>query len=317
MERSTKNSGKIVMIGCLEMGLGILRYLLDNKIKISYIVTITKEKALSQKVSGYQSYSGIAIEYDIPIYYAEKYSLKSQKDKDFFKKEGFDLMIQGGWQRLFPQEILKTMRIGAIGIHGSSEFLPRGRGRSPINWSIIQGRKRFIFHYFLIKEGVDDGDIFHYEIVDINEWDTCRTIYYKNSLLTRAVYFEWIPKLFSGDFKLYPQIGEPTYYLKRTAEDGIIDWTKSVIEIYNLIRAIGHPYPGAYSFINGVKILIWSAQPFDTKIGHINKNIGEILGRFETGDFIVNCGDGLLLVTEYDSETDIGICKEGEIFQSC
>ncbi|MBK8606779.1 MAG: hypothetical protein IPN82_08085 [Chitinophagaceae bacterium] len=110
-------------------------------------------------------------------------------------------MIQGGWQRLFPEEILETISIGAIGIHGSSELLPKGRGRSPINWSIIQNKKRFIIQYFLIKAGVDDGDIFYFESFDINEWDTCRTLYYKNSIVTKRVLVKWIPELLKISFR--------------------------------------------------------------------------------------------------------------------
>ncbi len=291
------NDKKIVMCGCLEAGWESVKGLLENGISFAYFVLITKEKAQEQQVAGYKDFADLANQYNIPIYYVEKYSMKSPRDIAFFQEHQFDLLVQGGWQRLFPDEILQTLSIGAIGVHGSSEFLPKGRGRSPINWSLIEGKKRFIMHYFIIKEGVDDGDVFHYEIFDINEWDTCKTIYYKNAIITQQIMLRFIPKLLKGELITYPQLGEPTYYPKRTPEDGRIDWEKTVFEIYNFIRALTKPYPGAFTFVENEKLMIWQAQPFDTKITYPYAEIGQIVEVFANGDFIVNCNSGLLLVT--------------------
>ena len=68
-------------------------------------------------------------------------------------------MILGGWQRLVPDKILKTLKYGGLGQHGSSEFLPKFRGRSPLNWSIIMGKRRLIWNLFVMTSGIDDGDI--------------------------------------------------------------------------------------------------------------------------------------------------------------
>ena len=78
-----------------------------------------------------------------------------------------------------------------------------------------------------------------------------------------------------------------------------------MIEIYNLIRAVTRPYPGAFSFNKNQKLSIWNAQPFDTKIIYQSQP-GEIVEKFSTGDFVVNCIDGLLLITDYDGEVNVG-----------
>ncbi|WP_417559036.1 methionyl-tRNA formyltransferase [Mesoflavibacter zeaxanthinifaciens] len=299
------------MCGCHEVGFNSVKNLLENGFSLNYIVTITKEKAEQQNVSGYASFDLLALEYGIPIYYVEKYSMKSEADLAFFKRNNFDLLIQGGWQRLFPGEILKTLSVGAIGVHGSAEFLPKGRGRSPINWSLIEGKRRFILHFFLMKSGVDDGDVFHYETFDINDWDTCKTLYYKNSILTKNILLSFIPKLLDNDYTIIPQVGVPTYYKKRTPEDGIIDWTNTVFVIHNFVRALTKPYPGAFSFVNNEKILFWKVQPFDTRITYPNALEGEIVEIFDSTDFIVQCNSGLLLVTEYSCKISIQV---GQIF---
>jgi methionyl-tRNA formyltransferase len=255
------------------------------------------------QVAGYADFRPLAKQFDIPVYEAEKYSLKSDRDTAFFKENNFDLLIQGGWQRLFPDEMLKTLKIGAVGVHGSSEYLPKGRGRSPINWSLIEGKKRFILHFFIIKPGIDDGDVFHHEIFDINEWDDCNTLYYKNIILSKQVLLQQIPLLLAGKYKVIPQEGEPTYYPKRGPEDGLISWEKNVMEIYDFIRAQTKPFPGAFGMIGGQKISIWKAQPFDTRIKYPGSKNGEIVEVFLNGQFLVNCKDGLLLVTDHEGTT--------------
>lgn len=298
---------KIVMCGCLETGWEVIKHLLENGVQISYFVTITKEKAGQQKVSGFADFSDLAQIHHIPIYYAEKYSLNSERDLAFFQTHQFDLLVQGGWQRLFPDNILATLTIGAIGIHGSSDFLPKGRGRSPINWSLIEGKKRFIIHYFIIKPGVDDGDVFHFDMFDINEWDTCRTLYYKNSIITKNTLVEWIPRLVEGNYTLKEQVGAPSYYPKRTAEDGLINWASPMVTIYNFVRALTHPYPGAFSFVEGKKMFIWKAQPFDTRIYYNGAVEGQIVEIFKTGDLVINASGGLLLITEYEYDGDLSV----------
>lgn len=292
---------KIAMIGCLQVGYEIVKYLLENGIQIEYFITITKKKAEEQNVSGFFDYSDLAAKYNIPVYHVTKYSLQCDTDIDFFKAKKFDLVIQGGWQRLFPPDVLKTFRIGALGIHGSAEFLPKGRGRSPINWSLIEGKRRFIMHFFIIKPGIDDGDIFYWEMFDINEWDDCNTLYYKNSIISKRVFLKFIPLILISNFSVIPQVGVPTYYPKRTEEDGLIDWEKDVFMIYNFIRALTKPYPGAFGYIKDIKFTFWKAQPFDTKITYRGAQIGEIVEVFHNGDVVINCLSGLMLVTEYES----------------
>lgn len=296
---------KLVMVGCAETGFHVIKELLESGFKFDYFVTITKEKALQTNASGYVDFSDLAKEYQIPVYFCETYSLKAEKDLQFFKEHQFDLLIQGGWQRLFPDEVLKTLSVGAIGVHGSAEFLPKGRGRSPLNWSLIENKKRFIMHYFFIKPGIDDGDIFHYEMFDINEWDDIKTLYYKNSIVTINVLKEFIPKILNRTIEIFPQSGEPSYYPKRQKEDGRIDWGKTVLEIYNLIRAVTKPYPGAFTYLEGKEIVIWKAQPFDTRLDKIEYFPGQITHKFTNGDFVIKCSDGLMLVTDYQSEVSV------------
>ncbi len=298
-------NSKIVFCGCSSAGLEVLDFLISKNFEISHIVSLNSQQATQYKVSGYASFDEIARKNNIPIYFPKTYALKDNDDISFFEKNNFDLLLLGGWQRLIPEIILSKLKIGGIGFHGSSEFLPKGRGRSPVNWSLIEGKTQFILHAFLMTPGIDDGDVITHEIFDINQWDTCQTIYYKISIIQKRILEEFIPKLLSNNFKHIPQTGEPSYYEKRTPDDGLIDWSKSVHEIYNFVRALTRPYPGAFTFLNGQRLNIWKSQPFDSKIKYESKN-SQIVEKFSTGDFIVNCKDGLLLITDYEGKVNVG-----------
>ena len=83
------------------------------------------------------------------------------------------------------------------------------------------------------------------------------------------------------------------------------------MEIYNFIRALTKPYPGAFSYIKGEKIFFWRAQPFDTKITYANNKIGEVLEKFSSNDILIKTKTGILLVTEYD-----GLIQQNDIFET-
>jgi methionyl-tRNA formyltransferase len=293
---------KIVLCGIQEQGKDIISFLYEKGIKVTHIVTITKNLAKeNHSETSWVSYSDVSLEYDIPIYYAKSYSLTHDDDVKYFTESDFDILLLGGWQRLISSTILNTITF-PIGQHGSSDTLPRGRGRSPINWSILLNNKRLIWNLFLLDNETDSGDVVDSETFDINEFDDCETIYFKVSISVKYMLVRTIPKLLDGSILPKPQLGEPSYYPKRTPKDGYIDWNSSVYNIYNLVRSVTTPYPGAYVVYNGEEIKIWKCQIFDTKIMfYEDRSFGEIVEIFDDR-FIVNCSEGLLLVTEHDDD---------------
>lgn len=298
---------KIVMCGCCEAGYYLIRDLIEYGVKFASFVILTPEQGEQYNVSGYKDFSLLAEKYDIPVYYPKEYSLNSIDDIKFFSDNKFDLLIRGGWQRLFPDHVLNTLRIGAIGVHGSSDYLPKGRGRSPLNWSLIEDKKRFIMHLFFIRVGVDDGDVFDTEAFDINEFDTIETLYYKYYLVTRKMLVRSLPKIVNGTITVRKQIGQPSYYPKRTPKDGRIEWENmDVYEIYNFVRAQTRPYPGAYADIHGKLYKIWRCQVFDTRITYPEAEYGQCVENlFDKNMMIVNCRGGLLLIDDYEEMIDV------------
>jgi len=290
----------IVMCGCHTGGVKAIEGLLSAGYKFNWFVCLTPEQSKKYHISGYYDYRNIADKYNIPYYIPESYSLKSKKDANFFYQNKFDLLLQGGWQRLFPKDIIQSLKIGAIGLHGSSDKLPKGRGRSPMNWSLIEGKKRFLMHLFMIKPGVDDGGIIAIDDFDITLFDDIETLYFKYSLTYKKLLLKELPNLLNKKIDLIPQIGTPSYYPKRSPEDGLIDWEEmDVWKIYDFIRAQTKPYPGAFSNIEGVRIIIWRARIFDLRIRYDSYGYGEVVERFGKR-MLINCRGGLLLVDDWE-----------------
>lgn len=293
---------KILFCGCHTGGILALNYLLKSDFEITCILCLSPEQGKKYSIAGYFDYTNIAKENNIPFYYPDQYDLKTKKDIDFFKEGKFDLLIQGGWQRLFPKEVINQLSIGALGLHGSSDPLPKGRGRSPMNWSIIENRKRFLMHLFLIDQGTDSGDIIDIYDFDICSEDDIETMYIKYNISYMELLKRNLNNIINEKFKLIPQIGIPSNYPKRTPKDGIIDWEEMDIEYINrLIKSVTYPYPGAFGKVSNKKIRIWKSRIFDTRIRYDEKKYGEIVYRFES-KLIIKARGGLLLLDRWDWE---------------
>lgn len=306
---------RIGVAGCKHTTLDFIKGIINAGFKVDCVITISEQKGQSQKVAGFYNMVPFLKELNIPYYIADKYSLLSDKDEKAIKLLKLDLLFCVGWQRLIPEWFLNDLTIGAFGMHGSNKPLPHGRGRSPLNWSLIQNKKVFFTHLFRYKAGVDDGDIVGYQLFEITPFDTALTLHYKNLISMIKIVVSTLPSLLNGSIKLIPQPDiEPSFYPKREEEDGLIHWDLASEDIYNLIRAVTAPFPGAFGYINSglnvVKIKIWKAIPFDTHLRWDNLNPGTICMFFFDSTFIVKTGDTSVLVQEYEVDANIKL-KEG------
>lgn len=293
---------EIVYVSCTETGYEVLLGLLDRGVPIAEIVSIEPERAERHGVSGYHSFAEVADEHDIPVYYPETYGMDATADNEHFHELSGDLMVVNGWQRLVPGTILETFSRGALGAHGSAAGLPKGRGRSPLNWSLVEDLDRFLLSIIGLDPGADSGAVAATRKFDVTDHDTIRTLYYKVAMTTEAMLLETMGPILRGEFEFAEQTGEPTYYPKRTPEDGAIHWGDATRDVYNLVRAVARPYPGAFTEYEGERVEIWEAAPFSDDVA-MAAPAGRIVQAFAvTDDFVVATGDGTLLVTDWAAD---------------
>ncbi len=189
-------------------------------------------------------------------------SINEPENQERVAKIAPDFLLSFYYRNMISPEVLSLASRGSLNLHGS--YLPRYRGRVPVNWAVINGETETgaTLHYMVEKP--DAGDIVDQEKVEIAFGDTALDVF--NNLTKAAVTVirrTW-PKLVNGTAPRIPMdLKAGNYCGGRKPEDGRIDWTKSAIEIYNLIRGVTHPYPGAFTSLNDKKVVIWKAWPLD------------------------------------------------------
>ncbi len=199
----------------------------------------------------------LALKQSIPVYDPE--SLRDGKWTDLLRALAPDFIFSFYYRYMIPQEMLDTARVAALNLHGS--LLPKFRGRCPVNWVLIEGEKKSGVTLHVMEAKPDAGDIVAQREVEISFDDTAHSLFLKLASAARLLMRDILPQLLSGNFPRKAQAGASSYYGGRRPEDGLIDWSNNVLTVYNLIRAVTHPYPGAFTFIEGKKLFIWRAEP--------------------------------------------------------
>ena len=182
-----------------------MRQFIRDGFKIDLLVTLTPKMGEINKVAGCMDLRPFAMENGIPLYHPRSYTLKREEDKEALLNEKVDLLLVIGWQRLIPAWWLNALSIGAFGMHGSPEPLPRGRGRSPMNWSLLKGKTSFMTHLFKYDAGVDSGSIAGMQKFDITVWDDPDTLHMKNRIAMNRLLKEHLPDILAGKAQFTPQ----------------------------------------------------------------------------------------------------------------
>lgn len=224
-----------------------------------------------------------------------------------------DVIMSFGYRRIIPSKVYKLARICSVGSHFA--LLPKYRGFAPVNWAIINGEKETGVTLFHLSDGIDDGDIISQKAVPIYDDSDVNDVIELCLVQFRQMLLEEIENFKKGIIKRIPQNHqEATYTCSRTPEDGYIDWNKSTWEIYNLIRAITYPFPGAFSYLNGKKFIIWKAKPIDLG-AYVGRIPGRVVKIIKDKGVCVLTGDGALLVTDVQYG-DSGIVTADNIIKS-
>ncbi|MHB8453749.1 MAG: formyltransferase [Acidiferrobacterales bacterium] len=200
------------------------------------------------------------------------------------------------YRNLICQEILDIPEHGAFNMHGS--LLPRYRGRVPVNWAVLNGETRTgATLHFMVKKP-DAGDIVDQEEVPIGPQDTAQQVFARVTAAARHVLERQMDAIVAGHAPRRPQDeSAASYFGGRKPEDGRIDWTISSQRIFNLVRAVTQPYPGAYTDVDGHRLFIWWALP-RTDGGRAP---GEVLS---TQPLIVGTGSGSLEIIRLQWQGD-------------
>jgi methionyl-tRNA formyltransferase len=279
---------RVALAGSVSSTFVTLEKLLEHKLEVACVFGYEPEN--TERVSGYACMRPLCEENN--ILYTPFNKINSSGHADLLKELQPDVFFVVGLSQLVSQELLSIPRLGCIGFHPT--LLPKGRGRAPIAWLVLN-EKEGAANFFLMGDGADDGPIFVQEPFDIEEQDDARAVEQKILEAIGVALDQWLPSLKRGEWNPVAQEEmNASYYGVRTPEDGWINWEMSAFQIDRLIKASAPPHPGAYSFFREKKLIITKSRiEHDIPIRGV---VGRVLAISSDNEYLVQCGAGLVWV---------------------
>jgi methionyl-tRNA formyltransferase len=292
---------RIGWVGFHMEGVLALRAVLERGFPIVAIITLSSAAAM--RLSGSSDYSTIGREFGIPVFEVD--NINAEPSLRILAELELDLAFVIGWTQLVGPAARKLIPSGVVGAHAS--LLPRNRGRAPVNWALIKGEQETGNTLLWLGDSVDGGDVIDMARIAITPYDSCLSIYEHVAESNRAMILRLLPKLLDGERPATPQppSDEPPLS-KRRPSDGQVDWSQSSARVYDFVRGLTRPYPGAFSWLNGRRWRIWAcALPPQRDAG--NGLPGAVIGSVvspvqEACGQMVWCGQGAITLLELESD---------------
>ena len=283
---------RIIFIGCVSFSKSIIETLLKLK-KANIVGVITKSS--SSFNSDFIDLSHIAIENNIPYKYTK--DINSFEILDWIKDLNADIIYCMGWSSLIKENLLNATSKGVIGYHPA--LLPQNRGRHPIIWSLALGLKKTGSTFFKMDSGADSGDIIIQDEVII-EFDDYALDLYNKLINTAKKQVQIITnKLASSNEKYIIQDNsKANYWRKRTKKDGEINFSSNTLTIFDLIKSLSKPYPGAHILYKNEDFKVWRSKMGDKY--PVNIEPGKVLKISDEGNILVKTGDGSIWIIDHE-----------------
>ncbi len=220
-----------------------------------------------------------------------------------------DLILSVYYRNMIGGRVLGLAPLGAFNMHGS--LLPKYRGRAPINWAVLHGEPRIGMTLHRMVREPDAGAIVDQDGADIGPRDTAEQAFRKVLPCARRVLGRQIDALLSGTARETPQdVSQATYFGGRKPEDGRIDWTRTSGQIFNLVRAVTDPYPGAFTDVGAARLMVWWAEHESPAARGRSGRPGEVIS---VSPLVVATGDGALELTKAEWRGEPPALAPGQI----
>ncbi len=267
---------RIVFMGTPEFAVGILETIIKKNYEVVGVITAADKPAGRGQKIKYSAVKEYALENNLTL--LQPTNLKDEVFLSELKALNANLQIVVAF-RMLPEVVWKMPELGTFNLHAS--LLPNYRGAAPINWAIINGDSKTGVSTFFIDDKIDTGAIILSAETYINPDENVGQLHDRLMVLGSETVLDTLVLIEKGDFTTIIQKDNPnikTAY-KLNKENCKIDWTKSAIEIYNLIRGL-NPYPSAWCNFNDNNEE-WNVKIHEVKVVFENHN-------YQIGDLICN-----------------------------
>ena len=233
----------------------------------------------------------LALELGYPVYQPE--SLKTGETAELLRSLAPELLCVVAYGKLLPDEILAIPKYGAVNVHGS--LLPRYRGASPIQWSVLNGDEYAGVTTMYLAHDMDAGDIIYQSAVPVGEYETAGELFDRLAGLGGELLVKTVSAIESGAAPRRPQNhAEATYVGQLDKSLCPIDWTGSPREIIKHVCGL-NPWPVATMELAGETLKVFAARYTDTVT---DKAPGRVVSAGKDG-LEIACGGGkTVLITE-------------------
>ena len=284
---------KAVLYAYHEIGASALEALIQQGVDIAAVFTHRDDPS---EGGWYRSVARLAAEKGIPVHAPPdpNHPIWIQRVREMAP----DAIFSAHYRHLIGADLLSICPDRCFNVHAS--LLPKYRGRCPINWVLIHGEKETGVTLHHMTESPDAGDIVSQINVEIDSDDTARSLTSRLVEATTQLLTEAIPSISDGTASKTPQDdAQATQMPGRSPEDGCIDWTLTGEAVHNLVRAVAHPWPGAFTHAGDRKITVWETTVMP---GAPGVTAGTILS---TDPLTIACGDGAVQIDAAQSSEGV------------
>lgn len=269
---------KVAFTTCVQLGKSCIEEIFKIGGKLDLFITLKDEKAKNK--SGRIYLDDLAEKHKVPLLKINH--INDQEVIDAIKKYEIDWLFIIGWSQIAGEEVLNAPTFGCIGMHPT--LLPVGRGRAAIPWAILKGLEQTGVTMFKLDKGVDTGDIIGQGIIPLSEQTTATELYQKVDEMHVQLIRDYWSAIVDGRVQLREQDNSiATEWPGRKPSDGEIFTNMRMTEAERLVRAVTRPYPGAFYYADGQKVIVWKAKVQE-----------------EPSDMGIKLADGYLIPLEYE-----------------
>jgi methionyl-tRNA formyltransferase len=290
---------RIVLAGSVGSSLRTLRSLLEHHARVVGVLGLAESAAAG--VSDYLRLDGVALEAGVP--YRDFVRLDDPEVAEVLRSWAPDVLFVVGLSQLVRRELLELPKLACVGFHPTR--LPEGRGRAPVAWIILDGVPAAAT-FFVLEETADSGPVLVQEPFEVAPDDHAPEVLAAMEQAIDRALERWLPELLAGSWSPVPQDeSRATVYGRRAPEDGLIDWHRPAQSVVDLIRATSRPHPGAYTHVDGHRLIIWQAA-VEEQLPYRGA-VGRILWTDPKRGALVQAGSGLVWLRETEWVSDTGL----------
>lgn len=283
---------KIIFMGTPHYGAIILKKLIESRHEVVAVVCQPDKPVGRKQILTPPETKILAREHNIPVYQFKKIKIEGVET---LKKIDADIVVTAAYGQMLSQEILDLTKFGVYNVHAS--VLPKYRGSSPIQWSLINGEKKIGVTILKTQIGLDDGPILLTKDCDILGSDTVLSLMQKLGEMGGDLMLDGLDLLEKGNYKLIPQDeAQMSYYPMLKKEFSNIDFSKTAEEVSNFVKGMAE-WPVAVTNICGCIIKVFDAYP----VAYLSEKVyeaGEVACANNKLGLIVATGNGFVRLAE-------------------